>query len=396
MAVSRKLNMTRVATLLDTGLSVTEAAGKVGIHPATLYRRLKRIRHTSEQLNPIQAASLRGDGMPEPAYTPAYQTPIARAFDLGEDESDERSPGDMPTTVDEAVQVMKEFIGYSTQPAEPVLPFIRTTGGMKILLINDLHVPFHNMEAIRQVVQEHAEDTDLLIIGGDLLDLFAVSRYEKFKMHFSLAEELRQGQAMLKMLASHFKKIVLMSGNHDERWKKNLVKRGITPAELESMNILGQMATGDDSFTVVDPLYCLARQLANVEVAKPIVVDYAEFGFLYQIGDLVISHAEKFSRVPGQAAVQAAQWFKSYAQDKGIVQPFRVFAQCHTHQAAMVWSNFGIWAMECGCLCRTPDYAANPKLMGAQRDSILGYSVFYQDASGRTDMTVSRFVPIKL
>jgi hypothetical protein len=302
----------------------------------------------------------------------------------------------LPKTVEEAMKVFNEYIGYKGKP--PKAPKGKDTGKAekKILLINDLHVPYHDMAAVGKVIDAHSADTDLLVIGGDFLDLFSVSRYEKFKQHYTLVEELRIAKALMNVIASKFKKIVVLSGNHDERWRKHLVsKRGMPPSELSAMNLLAQMASGDDNANLTDPLYCLTRDLTNVEVAAPVVSDFAEFGFFHQIGDLVVSHAEKFSRVPNQAANQALHWFMSNAIPMGLVKPFKVMAQCHTHQAGMTYGDYGVWTMECGCLARTPDYAANPRLMGAQRPAVKGCTVFYQDQDGKTDMTRSRFIPIE-
>jgi hypothetical protein len=328
--------------------------------------------------------------MPEPAYTPAYATSIARALGAGA----VPQPGDIPTTVEEAEKVFNDFIGYSGGPVVHLTKHVQTAT-RKIILINDLHVPFHNSDALAQIIREHAEDTYILILGGDLVDLFGVSRYDKYKQHFSLEEELRSGKAVLNLLASRFRKVILLSGNHDERWKKHLVRRGFGPSELAALNILAQEGSGDLKLDVTDPLNCFARKLDNVELVAPVRLGYAEFGFFTQVGDVVISHAEKFSRIPGQAANAALLWFMSNGIPSGLVKPFRVLCQTHTHQAGMHYGNYGIWTMECGCLCYTPDYAADPKLRGAQRPSVLGYTIIYQDENGRTDMTRTRFVPIE-
>jgi predicted phosphodiesterase len=298
-------------------------------------------------------------------------------------------------SVEEAESVFNEFIKYSGKAPTPKYGKKSTGKKKKIVLINDLHVPYHDEEALAKVITDEADSTDLLIIGGDLLDLLSVSRYDRFDVHHSLQYEFTQGKAVINTLASFFRKIKIIPGNHDERWKKHLLlKRGIDPFELEAMNTLARFSNHDEDFDISDPLYCLTRDLPNVELVRPVVKDFAKFGFFMQEGDIIVSHAEKFSRIPNQAAGQAAFWFQSYAVPTGLCKPFNLLAQTHSHQAGLTYGDFGIWNMECGCLSKTPDYAANPKLMGAQRASVKGYSVFYQDDKGNTDMTVSRFIPI--
>lgn len=309
-----------------------------------------------------------------------------------------------PESVEEAEASFYDLIKYSGKaPASKVVEVKskgkgknkgKTDSTQKIVLINDLHVPYHDEAALAEVINTEAHDTDLLIIGGDLLDLFSVSRYEKFNTYFPLSYELTQGKAVINTLASHFKKIKIIPGNHDERWKKHLLtKRGLSPFELESMNMLAKMANHDETFDITDPLYCLVRDLPNVELMSPVVKDYAHFSFFHQEGDIIVSHAEKFSRTPNAAAAGSAFWFQSFGIPTGICQPFKVLAQAHTHQFGMTYGNYGIWNLECGCLCKTPDYAANPKLMGSGRPSTVGYTVFYQK-DGVTDMKRSRLVPI--
>lgn len=299
-------------------------------------------------------------------------------------------------SVEQAESVFNEFIKYSGKA--PAAKYSKKTASIKrkkIVLINDLHVPYHNEEALAEVIKTEAHDTDLLLIGGDFLDLFSVSRYDKFNVHHSLQYEFTQGKAVINTLASYFKKIKIISGNHDDRWKKHLLqKRNINPFELEAMNTLARMTNNDPNFDISDPLYCLTRDLPNVELVAPKRKDFASFGFFMQEGDLIVSHAEVFSRTPNQAAASAAQWFQSYALPAGICNPFKLFCQCHTHQAGLTWGNFGIWNMECGTLSKTPDYAGNPKLMGAQRASMVGYTVIYQDMFGNSDMRETRFIPI--
>lgn len=393
----------------------TAIGKKYGMSRFQVYRRLKKIEQsepkeqtpsTDTLITPKDAcgtvaATINGTtpaafspSLPEPGYKPAYRT--RTAVNMGQAAfSSAKGKRDLPDSVDEAYDLWLEYLGYTPGKVVPPSPHVRPDGEKKIVVINDIHAPFERQDVLKDLIDNHSHDTDTLVIGGDLLDLFAVSRYEKFTQHYSLSQELRAGKALLNVLAARFPKIILMSGNHDERWIKFLSRRGMGPSELTAMNLLCRIATGDDEFDFTDPLYCLSRDLPNVELVKPVVKDFARFGFFTQIGDAIISHAEKFSRLTGQTAANAAYWFKSCALPMGICQDFRVFVQTHNHQASTAWGNFGVWNIEAGCMCLTPDYAANPKLMGAQRPTVVGYTTLYQDANGRTDMRRSRFIPFE-
>jgi hypothetical protein len=90
---------------------------------------------------------------------------------------------------------------------------------------------------------------------------------------------------------------------------------------------------------------------------------------------------------------QEAQWFRDRAIPMGIADPFSVLLQAHTHQAGWFFDDGGVWIGETGTLPMTPDYDANPKLMGAQRPAALGYFVVTQ-LNGKTDINQSGWVSL--
>jgi len=266
------------------------------------------------------------------------------------------------------------------------IPKSRSIAEKKNLVINDIHAPFHNEEALAEAIRTNL-DADECWVPGDLLDLFTFSRYEKYSQPFSAVEEFQSGRAIIRTLSETFPKVKVMSGNHDDRFIKWLVRDKNIPQSIIKF------------FELIDKDFCspLAKMCApypNVEVVEPLTLDYAKFPFIHQEGDCILSHAEKFSKQANKAVADVIQWLKSYAEPAGLVKPFRMVIQAHTHQAGKTWNNFGVVGIEGGCLALTPDYASDPKLRGSQRQSVVGYSTVYQ-VNGVTDRNKSNFIEIE-
>lgn len=277
-----------------------------------------------------------------------------------------------------------KWIGDTGKPPKP--PKRSKSSKLTALVINDLHVPFHNESALAYAISCN-KDADECWVPGDLLDLFSFSRYEKYSAPFSPCEEFQHGRVVIRALAERFAKVRVMHGNHDERFIKWLVRdKQIPPAILEFFQLQDPL--------FLSPLAKVCAGYSNVEMMTPRTLDFARFGFIHQIGDCVLSHAEKFSKIPNRAVGQVIDWLKSYAEPQGIVKPFTTVIHAHTHQAGATWCNFDVLGIEGGCLARVPDYAGSPKLMGASRPSIVGYTRVIQN-NGITDRNEARFVRIQ-
>lgn len=286
-------------------------------------------------------------------------------------------------STDELMAQYRSWIGWSEEvnSREPE-PF---EGEEKIVICGDPHAPFQADDAIRRMVDAEAKDATRLVINGDLTDLQNFSRHDKFGQKYTPCEELSRAQALLNYLSESFREVDIVGGNHDARWIKYLVARNVEPGVLEAFRML---CPNFDS-----PLHLLARDLPNVRVVPKQKIGHAEFGFFYQIGDLVTTHAEVYSKIPNKAVGVVIHWLKSYAEPQGLVKPFRVVAQNHTHQFGMTWNDFGTWGIENGCMCEVGDYCGNPQLRGAARPWMKGYTVAHQ-VDGVTDISRLRVVPL--
>jgi predicted phosphodiesterase len=102
-------------------------------------------------------------------------------------------------------------------------PFI-IKGHSKLLLLADIHLPYHSITAVTAAIEEaKKEKVDGVLINGDLLDFYQLSRYEKDPRKRSFAHELEDGRKFFSILQKELKcKIYFKLGNHEERYEKYL------------------------------------------------------------------------------------------------------------------------------------------------------------------------------
>lgn len=98
------------------------------------------------------------------------------------------------------------------------------TKGKRIGLLFDIHIPYHDLKVINAGLSYFKKKkVDTIILGGDVLDFYQMSRYEKDpEERTSTWEELRMLIGFLTDLRDNFPKaeIIYKLGNHDERYEK--------------------------------------------------------------------------------------------------------------------------------------------------------------------------------
>lgn len=95
----------------------------------------------------------------------------------------------------------------------------------KILFLYDVHVPFHDVNALTIALQYGIDKgADTIVFGGDFMDFFGCSRYQKDFRKVNVAWEFDTARDMLKRIRELFDdaKIYFLVGNHEERWEHYL------------------------------------------------------------------------------------------------------------------------------------------------------------------------------
>jgi len=158
------------------------------------------------------------------------------------------------------------------------LPFTLPEDCTKILWMSDVHVPFHSIEAVTAALELGVmEQVDCIFLGGDFMDFYSISTYEKDPTKRSFMEEIKTGKEMLKRIREVFpdQSIFFIVGNHEERLEKYM--RVKAPELLDS-----------EAFKIEE---LLDLNTLGIHVIKDKRMVHA--------GDLTLLHGHEFGRGSG-------------------------------------------------------------------------------------------------
>lgn len=199
-------------------------------------------------------------------------------------------------------------------------------------IINDVHFPYHDRVAVHAALERmQKEGIDFLLINGDLLDFYPLSRFDKDPRNAKFWEELEMGRDFFAMLQREFPKtkVFYKLGNHEERFEKYMMVK--------------------------------APELLNVQDFKlDILLKLAEYGVEYideqrivKYMGLDIVHGHEFMGNPSQA-VNSARGLFNKTFDNAMTGHFHKSSE-HTEKR-LDGSIVTTWSV--GCLCGlTPKYA---------------------------------------
>ena len=158
------------------------------------------------------------------------------------------------------------------------LPYLLPDMITKILWLSDVHVPYHSIEAVTAALEVGVmEQVDCIFLGGDFMDFYAISSYEKDPRKRSFMEELAMGKEMLLRIREVFpdQAIFFMVGNHEERLEKYMRVKAPELLDCEAFQI--------------EELLNLSALGIHVIKDKRVV----------KAGDLTLMHGHEFGRGSG-------------------------------------------------------------------------------------------------
>ena len=211
-------------------------------------------------------------------------------------------------------------------------PYILPVADNNILLISDLHIPYHNIQAITLALDYGKEQkVNTIIINGDLMDFYQMSRFEKDPRKRSIKFEFDSTKAFLVILRDAFPdaRIYWLKGNHDVRYEHWL------------------MAKAPEVFD--DPYYQLEERLKLNEQRIHLIGDK----ILVKAGKLHIHHGHLFFR-GFIAPVNSARGLYLKAKESTICGHVH---KCSEHSESNLSGDL-ITCWTTGCLAElSPDYS---------------------------------------
>lgn len=109
----------------------------------------------------------------------------------------------------------------------------------RLAVLSDIHVPYHSISALTAAFDLiKKEKPDTILLNGDLIDFYQLSRFMKDVRKRSVAHELKATNELLDVLSTFGAKIVYKLGNHDERLEHYLILKapellGLEVTELQ-------------------------------------------------------------------------------------------------------------------------------------------------------------------
>jgi len=122
-------------------------------------------------------------------------------------------------------------------------------GHKRVLVLSDIHAPYHNIESITLALQ-HAKKSkpDALLLNGDTIDCHRLSRFIKDPKKRNFKLELDTFKALFDIFEKELKcKIYFKIGNHEERYEHFLYEKAgelVGIEEFEFANIIKARARG--------------------------------------------------------------------------------------------------------------------------------------------------------
>ena len=200
------------------------------------------------------------------------------------------------------------------------------------LLIGDLHIPYHDKSAVdlavNYAIKMHA--TDHLIILGDLIDFYQMSKFGKDPTKRSISGEVDVAGKFLKDMTGIFGEVVYKSGNHEKRLQ--------------------------------DYVFRNAPALVGVKgVELPIMLDVAKIGITYVNWDVPIYAGDNLTLVHGHeygrsmfSPVNAARGLFMKALACSITAHYH--RPSHHDEPNIRGKDLSTWSI--GCMCQLhPEYA---------------------------------------
>jgi hypothetical protein len=171
---------------------------------------------------------------------------------------------------------------------EQVLPCRHFTEPGKWLLVNDLHIPFHDAKKITRVLDIGLDEgCDHFALNGDGFDFHQISKYERDLRSMNVLDELKVGQPILEQIGKRFPgRKVFNIGNHDARFDRAI------------MNLVPELANSDK--------LRLAAFLELGAMGYEVIASTQQ----YMIGDLPIYHGHELGFGIGNPALFANNVFR--------------------------------------------------------------------------------------
>ena len=244
--------------------------------------------------------------------------------------------------------------GFPETDADDYPPFKIPVGNSPTLVLPDVHVPFHDIQALTVAISEAIKrGVKSVLLNGDFFDFHGGSRFIKDPRLRDMSAELDVGAEVIKTIHTALDcPIYFKKGNHDERWENYLKVHApqlINTPEFELNNLLNSRL----DFTVET----IHRQVVHT-------------------GLLPIIHGHEYGGYGGGNPASPAKWLFNKSKKSAMT--------AHTHRESSHTTNdikgdiITTWST--GCLCGLwPEWAQ-------LNEWVHGFTIIEFDGEGLFDV----------
>lgn len=222
-----------------------------------------------------------------------------------------------------AIKISDDF-EFDDGEDEGVAPYEIPGGNYRMGIINDVHIPYHDLDALKIAIH-HLRDAQVnkILINGDLFDFHGLSRFQKNPTKIFIQKEIEQGRSFFQQLRKLFpsEQIIYKYGNHDSRLSQYIYEKAPALYGLDALNLSELLNLRD----------------LNVQTVMPEQI--------IQAGKLNIIHGHEFPA--GAGVVNVARTIRLRAGDNIAMGHFhRTQSDVATTISDRVHGSYSI-----GCLC---------------------------------------------
>jgi uncharacterized protein YaaR (DUF327 family) len=266
-----------------------------------------------------------------------------------------------------------KFIKIPFPYVPPKKNFSKKIDPNKLPCVSDPHEKYSDERVWNDLLEKH-HDAPHIHINGDMSDFYSKSRFVSYT-HENFSDELYAVFKRMEWLSTHWRRITMILGNHDNRTEKKIASLITSDLlVLTETNLIKYLASFFDNIDVVGERVTDERTRENVDI-----------GFIWQYKDIVFTHIERSMKQSSSLAEQIVSALLSWGNTFKL-KPFRVVVQAHNHRA-MKETTGGITVILAPMAARLTGnglhYALHPSLRG--KPPQVGYTMIYLK-DGKTDI----------
>lgn len=185
---------------------------------------------------------------------------------------------------------------------EEYTPFVLDK--QRLLILSDIHVPYHDNKAITAAIEwakEHSPDS--ILLNGDILDCYQLSNFSRDPRKMSFVRELDQLKLFLETLNTEFPDtpIYYKLGNHEERIELTVINK--TPDLVGVVDYSLKSVVGFNNFNCTEIKDKRIVQFSNLNIlhgheifkGASMAVNPARTAYLRATENTIVGHTHKSS-----------------------------------------------------------------------------------------------------